>query len=363
MKFNCMFFFSFIFEFCWKRFQEARKGFRAALETPTVPHFTWPQNLPIQRYQAASMRENVPGGQAIFGEGIFKYGNSVYSIKDMHCQRLAFLWSPTEWSTICLKKKVFQKNVQTCCYVLISIPGVELLAPQAPLRPSLELKNTATNETLIQHFWRENAMKSDTSFISMFQTLFSRWESDFNLIAPLHTIYLLPQVLNESIQKNDFSKIIFVSLSAGIFEPESEFVEGIRFQGKSYFFSGVPKLTSKKVAKYILETFAIVRPCSKAKVTLSECPGCTSCDSCDFNAPQPFPSCQQRVLEGALGAPPCPQDFCRIMQFSGSFKGKNPILSKFWAQPPPGVKTWLGLQDQNPGFAPAYTEMSTVVPV
>ena len=29
--------------------------------------------------------------------------------------------------------------------------------------------------------------------------------------------------------------------------------------------------------------------------------------------------------------PPCPQDFFKIMQFSGNFKGKTPILSKFWA--------------------------------
>ncbi len=37
---------------------------------------------------------------------------------------------------------------------------------------------------------------------------------------------------------------------------------------------------------------------------------------------------------GGLG-PPCHQDFFKIMQFSGNFKGKTPILSKFWAQGPP----------------------------
>ncbi len=32
---------------------------------------------------------------------------------------------------------------------------------------------------------------------------------------------------------------------------------------------------------------------------------------------------------------PCPQDFFKIMQFSGNLKGKTPILSKVWAQGPP----------------------------
>ena len=44
------------------------------------------------------------------------------------------------------------------------------------------------------------------------------------------------------------------------------------------------------------------------------------------------------------------------MQFSGNYKGKNPILSKFWAQVPPGVKTRLGPPDQNPGFAPEQSD-------
>ena len=54
-----------------------------------------------------------------------------------------------------------------------------------------------------------------------------------------------------------------------------------------------------------------------------------------------------RGSRGALWAwPPCPQDFFKIMQFSGNFKGKSPIFSKFWAQGPPlGVKTPLGLPD------------------
>ncbi len=35
---------------------------------------------------------------------------------------------------------------------------------------------------------------------------------------------------------------------------------------------------------------------------------------------------------GSRGEGPCPQDFFfKIMQFSGNFKGKTPILSKFWA--------------------------------
>ena len=41
--------------------------------------------------------------------------------------------------------------------------------------------------------------------------------------------------------------------------------------------------------------------------------------------------------------PPLPQNFFKIVQFSGNSKGKPPILSKFWAQGPPlGVKTPLG---------------------
>ncbi len=39
------------------------------------------------------------------------------------------------------------------------------------------------------------------------------------------------------------------------------------------------------------------------------------------------------------------------MQFSGNFKGKTPILSKFWVQGPPGVTT-VGPPDQNPGSTP-----------
>ena len=41
------------------------------------------------------------------------------------------------------------------------------------------------------------------------------------------------------------------------------------------------------------------------------------------------------------------------MQFLGNFKGKPPILSKFYAQGPPGVKSPLGPPDQNLGSAPA----------
>ena len=37
---------------------------------------------------------------------------------------------------------------------------------------------------------------------------------------------------------------------------------------------------------------------------------------------------------GPVGPPPIPI-FFKIMHFSGCFKGKTPILSKFWAQGPP----------------------------
>ncbi len=46
-------------------------------------------------------------------------------------------------------------------------------------------------------------------------------------------------------------------------------------------------------------------------------------------------------LQWQIQGPPFPQDFFKIMQFSGNFKGKPPISSKFWAQGPPGVKTPL----------------------
>ena len=41
--------------------------------------------------------------------------------------------------------------------------------------------------------------------------------------------------------------------------------------------------------------------------------------------------CQLRI-QGA--GPLCPKSFL-IVQFSGNFKGKPPILSKFWVQGPP----------------------------
>ncbi len=61
---------------------------------------------------------------------------------------------------------------------------------------------------------------------------------------------------------------------------------------------------------------------------------------------------------GGLGAePPLPQDFFKIMHFSGNFKGRTPISSKLWAQgsghlPPIEVQSPLGPPDQNPGSAP-----------
>ncbi len=62
---------------------------------------------------------------------------------------------------------------------------------------------------------------------------------------------------------------------------------------------------------------------------------------------------------GALGAqPPCPQEFFKIMQFFRQFyKGKPPILSKFWAQVhPPWGQISAGPPDQNPGSAPELLE-------
>ncbi len=44
------------------------------------------------------------------------------------------------------------------------------------------------------------------------------------------------------------------------------------------------------------------------------------------------------VVDPGGAAPPFPQDFFQIMQFSCNFKGKTPIFSKFWAQGPLGSK-------------------------
>ncbi len=48
--------------------------------------------------------------------------------------------------------------------------------------------------------------------------------------------------------------------------------------------------------------------------------------------------------------PPCSQEFSKIMQFSGNFKGKNPILRKFWAQGPPWGQNSTGPPDQGEKF-------------
>ncbi len=52
---------------------------------------------------------------------------------------------------------------------------------------------------------------------------------------------------------------------------------------------------------------------------------------------------------------------CKIFSKSCSFqaKGKTPILSKFWAQGPPGVNTPLGPPDQNLGSTPAVCSKNT----
>ncbi len=56
---------------------------------------------------------------------------------------------------------------------------------------------------------------------------------------------------------------------------------------------------------------------------------------------------------GGLG-PLAPKIF-KIMLFLGNFKGKTPVVSKFWAHGPVGVKTLLGFPDQIPGSAPGIT--------
>ncbi len=72
--------------------------------------------------------------------------------------------------------------------------------------------------------------------------------------------------------------------------------------------------------------------------------------------PSPFDKlpdvAQFRIQEGP-GLPPCLQDFFKIMQFSDNFKGRTLYWANFGLRAAPlGVKTPLGLPDQNPGFAP-----------
>ncbi len=64
--------------------------------------------------------------------------------------------------------------------------------------------------------------------------------------------------------------------------------------------------------------------------------------------------------------PPCPQDFFKIMQFSGNFKGRPPILSTFWAQGPPRVQTPLGhltkiLDLQQENFSSAENNLDSLL--
>ena len=47
---------------------------------------------------------------------------------------------------------------------------------------------------------------------------------------------------------------------------------------------------------------------------------------------------QKRIQGPDPPFPLPPRFFFQIMQFSGNFKGKTPVLSKFWAQAPLGVK-------------------------
>ena len=65
-----------------------------------------------------------------------------------------------------------------------------------------------------------------------------------------------------------------------------------------------------------------------------------------------------KISSGSRGpggpSPLCPQEFFKIMQFSGNFKGKPLNLSKFWTQGPPCPwgQDSAGPPDQNPESAP-----------
>ncbi len=58
--------------------------------------------------------------------------------------------------------------------------------------------------------------------------------------------------------------------------------------------------------------------------------------------------------------PACPEEFFKIMQFSGNFKGKTLILSKFWAQGPhPWGQNSAIPPDQNPVIHQCYCSIPT----
>ncbi len=76
------------------------------------------------------------------------------------------------------------------------------------------------------------------------------------------------------------------------------------------------------------------------------------CLNCGFlgEAHQVYPT----SVADPEGSPLPPRFFLKIMQCSGNFKGKTPILSKFWAQPPPLGSKLHWASDQNPGSAPEH---------
>ncbi len=67
-------------------------------------------------------------------------------------------------------------------------------------------------------------------------------------------------------------------------------------------------------------------------------------------------SCGSRGPGGL--SPPCPQDFFKIIQFSGNFKEKKPYFEQMLGSGPPlGSKLRWGAPDQNPGSAPDIIDL------
>ncbi len=77
--------------------------------------------------------------------------------------------------------------------------------------------------------------------------------------------------------------------------------------------------------------------------------------------PTSMASSQERIQGDLRARAPCPQDFFRIMQLSGNFKGKRLYWADFGLRAPLGAETPLGPPDQNPGSAPASSAAADLV--
>ncbi len=74
----------------------------------------------------------------------------------------------------------------------------------------------------------------------------------------------------------------------------------------------------------------------------------------DMHVPWIYMTFGVSLHERIQGGPPCSQDFFKIMQFSRNFKGRTPILSKFWGSGPP-----LGQNSTGPPWPKSWIRACT----